>query len=367
MSNNRYYVYGLIDPRDNQIFYIGKGTGKRYSSHLKKNRLDFNSGKIDQIIEIQNSGLEVKIEILFQNLDEETAYDLEKVIIYKLGRKVFSEGTLTNLIPGGRWKTGDPIFYDNSYTPAFDSNRLGLFGENEFLRIKTKSTFDYLNTNKERQIVYRYNWDGSFDKEKTLNELFIEGVREVEMNILKFLRIENLPIYGRGIHSKFFYENIYISEKIPTCDYDIIDQDFHKEFDLKFGMEEDFTIHSYENDILRLELCKNKTTIDYQSYYITGQKKSFRRTKYGRPYELALEWFENGNLSVKEELIDGYSEYIRTTYYESGEKYIRISRGKGKKEYDRWFKNGKKEVEFIDNGYNYYNESGELVKIIKPE
>ena len=34
--NSKYYVYALIDPRNNQFFYIGKGQGTRDKSHLKE-------------------------------------------------------------------------------------------------------------------------------------------------------------------------------------------------------------------------------------------------------------------------------------------------------------------------------------------
>ncbi|MBI6118348.1 LEM-3-like GIY-YIG domain-containing protein [Salegentibacter maritimus] len=366
MSNNRFYVYGLIDPRDDQIFYIGKGTGKRYSSHLKKNRLDFNSGKIDRIKEIQENGLEVKIEILFPNLDENTAYELEKVLIYKLGREVFSEGILTNLVPGGNWKSGDPIFYDKNFNSNFDINRLGLFGGNKFLEIKKISNFDYLNTGGD-QNIYRYNNDGSFNKQLTLNELFKEGVREVQLRLLNYLRLEKLPIIANGIYSKFLKNELYISEEIPFSRFDILDSNLHKEFDLKNRTENSFKLSSYQEDVLRIEISKENNLVDYQSYFNNGNKKAFNRTKNGKPFDKALEWFENGNLSIKEELLNGYSEYIRTTYYESGEKYIRIRRGNGKKEYDRWFKNGQKEVEFKNNSYFHYDENGKLTKTISPQ
>ena len=32
----KYYVYHLIDPRDNSVFYIGKGTGNRINDHQKE-------------------------------------------------------------------------------------------------------------------------------------------------------------------------------------------------------------------------------------------------------------------------------------------------------------------------------------------
>lgn len=34
-KTKRYYVYCLINPRDNQVFYIGKGVGNRVFSHEK--------------------------------------------------------------------------------------------------------------------------------------------------------------------------------------------------------------------------------------------------------------------------------------------------------------------------------------------
>ena len=52
-----YYVYALVDPRDNRIFYIGKGKGNRIFQHAK-DALDDNdqSLKLDIIRSILREG-----------------------------------------------------------------------------------------------------------------------------------------------------------------------------------------------------------------------------------------------------------------------------------------------------------------------
>lgn len=81
-----YYVYQLIDPRNGQPFYIGKGSGNRAYSHAKFKDGNNNPHKDRVIKKIINEQLEPLVEIVHDNIHCETkAYDLETELIRKIG------------------------------------------------------------------------------------------------------------------------------------------------------------------------------------------------------------------------------------------------------------------------------------------
>lgn len=104
-----YYVYALVDPRDNKIFYIGKGKGNRVFQHakdaLKENDVSL---KLDYIRAILKEGKRVKLYILRHNLTEDIAYVLESTLIDMLTYNKFNRiNQLTNLVAGHhQWDEG---------------------------------------------------------------------------------------------------------------------------------------------------------------------------------------------------------------------------------------------------------------------
>jgi hypothetical protein len=81
-----FYVYLLRDPRDEQIFYVGKGRDNRVFAHAK-DALDEtqSSDKLDRIRAIREAGLEVEYELLRFGLSSKEAFEVESAAIQLLG------------------------------------------------------------------------------------------------------------------------------------------------------------------------------------------------------------------------------------------------------------------------------------------
>ncbi|WPZ30747.1 GIY-YIG nuclease family protein [Sulfitobacter sp. OXR-159] len=92
-----FYVYLLIDPRDQAIFYVGKGSGGRVYQHVKSARApkSKNGVKDCRIIEIQRAGGKVIEAIYKSNLSEDEAFGVERYLIERLRKH-----GLTNIAGG---------------------------------------------------------------------------------------------------------------------------------------------------------------------------------------------------------------------------------------------------------------------------
>jgi len=104
-----WYVYHIIDPVTNEVFYIGKGCGKRYSIHMIRALKWRKDGTIipggnrhlyNKLLKIVDAGLQPKYSIEFESEIEKQVLDREVMDISKFGIE-----NLCNLTYGGEGET----------------------------------------------------------------------------------------------------------------------------------------------------------------------------------------------------------------------------------------------------------------------
>lgn len=97
-----YYVYVLLDPRNDKIFYVGKGKGNRIFAHVAcslDNSLE--SDKLNIIRDITQSGNKVKHFVVRHGLNESEAFLVESVLIDFLSyADFFSVRSISNMQAG---------------------------------------------------------------------------------------------------------------------------------------------------------------------------------------------------------------------------------------------------------------------------
>lgn len=103
-----FYVYVYKDPRptkNQQVVYVGKGTGDRAWYHWNK-RVKHNKGFGAFLALLRREKLEPIIEIVKDGLDEAEAFYEEMMLIATYGRRDLRTGTLFNLTDGGEGFSG---------------------------------------------------------------------------------------------------------------------------------------------------------------------------------------------------------------------------------------------------------------------
>lgn len=151
----QFYVYCLVDPRDNKIFYIGKGHGNRVFQHAD-NALTSNDEnlKLDTIRNIISSGLNVKHYIIRHKLSEDAAYLLESTLIDMLTYKNFNLTSILTNIQAGHHQWDEGIKSAEEINALYDCQPFEVFGHDRLLIVKLNKTYDNKST---KRIYQREN------------------------------------------------------------------------------------------------------------------------------------------------------------------------------------------------------------------
>ena len=176
-----WYVYALVDPRNERIFYIGKGRGNRVFQHaedaIKKGN---KSLKLDTIREIIAAGLKVEHYIIRYKIStEEEAYLVESVLIDVLTYPKFNtEKVLTNLVSGHhQWDEG--IKSAEEITILYDCPKIEVVQGHKLLLVSLNKSYDQGKAadGYKRPDIYectRKYWKVSFERASKTN--FVLGV-----------------------------------------------------------------------------------------------------------------------------------------------------------------------------------------------
>ena len=166
-----YYVYRLVDPRNGNTFYVGKGKNNRVFAHSKCALKDFKDDdviydptdddeinlKYKTIREIKGEGLEVINIIERYNLNEHEAFLIESVLIDTYG----IERKLTNKVKGYNSTESMNVLTLEKYFKAdvYDDSKIHF----PYIIIKIK---DYWlqERNEDRYETTRSSWVANFDK-----------------------------------------------------------------------------------------------------------------------------------------------------------------------------------------------------------
>jgi uncharacterized protein len=209
------YVYRLIDPRNGETFYVGKGRGNRIFQHINAERKldgDEVDNKIQRIREIHAAGFEVLHIIHRHGMDEKTAFEVESALID-------AYPGLTNISSG----------FGNDYGTMHAEEIIRRYSAEPAI-IKHKVIMITINRTVNETSIYeatRHAW--KIDKEKAKHAEFIFSVVRgmivgvfvpeiwLEATTLNFPGREDRPgrigFEGREADSKIL--KIYVGKRIP--------------------------------------------------------------------------------------------------------------------------------------------------------
>lgn len=183
-----YYVYALVDPRNDKIFYIGKGCGDRFFAHCNDAiNEDNESLKLNLIRELISSGGQVKHYIIRHKLTEKESLIVESVLIDFLTYPQFNhESLLTNIASGHhQWDRG--IKTVDEIESIYDCEKIVPNEKDHLLLVSLNKTFDLARKNENNVNLYditRKSWAISKHKAPHIN--YVLGIyRGIVRSVIK--------------------------------------------------------------------------------------------------------------------------------------------------------------------------------------
>ena len=161
-----YYVYRLIDPRNGETFYVGKGKGNRIFEHVKgeaQSTDDAISDKLQRIREIRINGFDVAHVIHRHGMDEQMAFEVEAALI-----DAYPE--VMN-ISGGRYSDDRGVMHSNQIIEKYQAKEIDFKHKVIMININNSAT--------ERESIYeavRHAW--RLDPKKVMKAELVLAMRQ---------------------------------------------------------------------------------------------------------------------------------------------------------------------------------------------
>lgn len=158
----KYYVYLLIDPRDNTVFYVWKGKWNRINSHLLWAEKEIKiSDKYNLIRAIKEEWLQVIEKILRHWLNQEEALAVESAIIDLLWID-----KLTNIV---KWHYSDDFWLMDLSDIKIKYEAEQLIPKQKILLININNRYHYDATQSELYNYTRKSWRIDISKAKDID------------------------------------------------------------------------------------------------------------------------------------------------------------------------------------------------------
>lgn len=207
-----YYVYILIDPRNDEIFYVGKGSGNRVFVH--ENELGVQE-KDQRISDILSEGLEVKKYIVHSGMTEEAALAAEATLInLYTTRKCFDEVNLTNVQIGH--SVIAPCLSVEEYNRKFSGSSLtkDSFDEEDRIMLVNLSTDSIKLLATEEKVKERMKRRARVPENRELPKNILPVSRGVIVGAFKVVAWKRITNTGKSVRNQWEYTELVRNEEL---------------------------------------------------------------------------------------------------------------------------------------------------------